>query len=317
MPAAVHAPTVSVVIPTYNHRAYVLQTLDSVFAQTYADYEIIVVNDGSPDDTAELLRPLVEAGRIRYIEQPNAGMGAARNRGIAEARGRYIAVLDDDDLWPPDKLAWQVEALENRPHAVLAYGRSALIKPDGSIYVHEYPDFPSGEVYTQMLEKSWLISPGMALMRADTMRRLGGFDPKIWGADDWDLYIRLAREGEFVFEDRVSLFYRMHPENASRRHVIRLANNFFRTVHKHAGWNVRLMSRQLRFGLPIYNEPLHQLTQRCWETGDYRGAAHAWLYRMLFASSPLLIHALHPHRVPSRMATSVTKRLRRGEVRAR
>src|SRR3954470_24757434 len=99
-------PAVSVVIPTYRHRDYVLRTLDSVFAQTYRDFEVIVVNDGSPDDTNRRIRPLVSAGRIRYIEQANAGQAAARNTGIAHARGRYIALLDDDDLWPADKLAW-------------------------------------------------------------------------------------------------------------------------------------------------------------------------------------------------------------------
>ena len=95
--------TVSVIIPTYNHVDYVAETLETVFAQTFGDYEVIVVNDGSPDGTAEVLRPSREAGRIRYIEQANAGQAAARNRGLAEARGEFIAFLDDDDLWPPDK----------------------------------------------------------------------------------------------------------------------------------------------------------------------------------------------------------------------
>ncbi len=80
-------PVVSVVIPTYKHAEYVLATLESVFAQTFTSYEVIVVNDGSPDNTAAKLQPLVDAGRIRYFEQPNAGQSAARNRGLAEARG--------------------------------------------------------------------------------------------------------------------------------------------------------------------------------------------------------------------------------------
>src|SRR4051794_22002333 len=115
-------PLVSVIIPTYKHRDYVLRTLESVFAQTFTDYEIIVVNDGSPDDTADVLRPLVEAGRIRYIEQPNAGQASARNRGIAEARGEFIAMLDDDDLWPAGKLEWQVAEMHRDSDAVVIYG---------------------------------------------------------------------------------------------------------------------------------------------------------------------------------------------------
>src|SRR5439155_3912895 len=124
-------PTVSIIIPTYNHRQYVLETLESVFAQTLADREIIVINDGSPDDTAEVLRPLAASGRIRYIQQANAGPSEARNRGLAEARGRFVAFLDDDDLWPADKLAWQVEALQHAPEAALIYGRYEAFYPDG------------------------------------------------------------------------------------------------------------------------------------------------------------------------------------------
>ena len=124
-------PKVSVVIPTYNHQCYILAALDSVFAQTFTDFEIIVVNDGSPDNTAEVLRPLTESGRIRYIEQKNQGQSAARNRGISEAKGEFIALLDDDDIWPPDKLQWQVEELQNNPDTALVYGSVSFIDDNG------------------------------------------------------------------------------------------------------------------------------------------------------------------------------------------
>src|SRR5260370_24652309 len=107
----VRGRSVSVVIPAYRHRDFVLATLDSVFSQAFTDYEVIVINDGSSDDTTELLRPLAASGHIRYFEQANAGQATSRNRGIHAARGEFIALLDDDDLWPPDKLEWQVEAL--------------------------------------------------------------------------------------------------------------------------------------------------------------------------------------------------------------
>ena len=116
-------PLVSVVIPTYKHANFVLETLDSVFAQTFTDFEVIVVNDGSPDNTAAVLRPMIASGKIRYIEQPNRGQAAARNRGILAANGEYIALLDDDDLWEPDKLQWQIEALRDRRDCVLVYGQ--------------------------------------------------------------------------------------------------------------------------------------------------------------------------------------------------
>lgn len=222
---------VSVIIPTYKHRDFVLATLDSVFAQTFTDYEVIVVNDGSPDDTADLLRPLVERGRIRYIEQDNQGQAAARNRGIAEAQGEFIALLDDDDLWPPDKLEWQVELLVAKPEAVLVYGYSEFFRGAESF---RYPneDAPGGDVLQDFAEVNWITSPGATLLRAEALRRVGGFDSTIWGADDWDLYIRLAEQGRFEYKNVAALHYRIHQGNASKD-VMRMYTNVKRVYRKH------------------------------------------------------------------------------------
>src|SRR4051794_18857373 len=114
-------PLVSVVVPTYNQPVLLLETLQSVFAQTFDDFEVIVVNDGSTDDTAARVEALAREepelvrGRLRLISQANQGIGAARNRGIDEARGKYVAMLDHDDLWLPEKLAAQVAFYERTP----------------------------------------------------------------------------------------------------------------------------------------------------------------------------------------------------------
>ncbi len=207
------APVVSVVIPTYNHAAYVLETLDSVFAQTFADFEVIVVNDGSPDDTAARLRPLAEAGRIRYFEQPNAGQAAARNRGLAEARGEFIAFLDDDDVWPPDKLAWQVAVLRDEPGVDVVYGQRLEM---GGGPTHPGDHAPEGEVFAAFVSQGWIQSPGQVLIRRSALERTGGFDPAIWGTDDWDLWLRLARGSQFRYGARPALIYRRHATNASK-----------------------------------------------------------------------------------------------------
>jgi glycosyltransferase involved in cell wall biosynthesis len=225
--ATTPVPVVSIIIPTYGHAAYVCATLDSVLAQTFHDYEIIVVNDGSPDDTAERLKPLVAAGTIRYLEQSNGGQGAARNRGLSEARGEFIALLDDDDLWPADKLAWQVQALRRNVEAVLVYGRPACIDPSGApISMDDTLDgplspwsvMPSGDVYDAFMECNPLISPGLCLVRRTALAALGRtpFDPEMRGCDDWDVWLRLAKQGAFLFEERPELFYRLHAANASR-----------------------------------------------------------------------------------------------------
>ena len=206
-------PQVSVVIPAYNHRAYILDTLDSVFRQTYQDYEVIVVNDGSPDDTAEVLRPLAAAGRIRYYEQPNAGQATARNRGVELARGEYIAFLDDDDLLLPDKLEWQVACLDRYPLASAVGG--------GCLHSVEAPEPPDPGYEYQITDPARFAagpkftSPGQLLFRRAALRSVGGFDPDLCGVEDWDLYIRLAEVGPLVVVGRVGLRYRWHAANAS------------------------------------------------------------------------------------------------------
>jgi glycosyltransferase involved in cell wall biosynthesis len=208
-------PRVSVVIPTYNHAAFVRETLDSVFAQTYRDFEIVVINDGSPDNTEEVLKELIDGHRVAYVRQENAGQAAARNAGLKMAKGEYIAFLDDDDVWPADKLEWQAARLDEEPEAVLVYG---LLKRVGS----EVPDLPEetsapeGWLADRFRRSNWIMSPGQTLIRAEPLREIGGFDVSLPGADDWDLYIRLAERGKFVSDTRVSLIYRMHMANASR-----------------------------------------------------------------------------------------------------
>ena len=225
------SPAVSVIIPTYRHAHTVLETLDSVFAQTFINHEIIVVNDGSPDDTAERLRPLVEAGRIRYIEQANAGQANARNRGLAEARGEFIAFLDDDDLWPPDKLEWQVAWLQEDQNAGVIGGGHMDIAASG-VSVSEPPLIAGDLSFERMLEGNPFVSPGQTLIRKTLLRAIGGYDPGIWGVDDYDLWLRLSRQAKIVIMPRVALCYRRHAGNASRD-VEKMYWNLLKTVRFH------------------------------------------------------------------------------------
>ena len=223
-------PTVSVIIPTFSHRDYILSTLESVFAQTFTDYEVIVVNDGSPDDTEDLLRPHLESRRIRYFKQSNRGQAAARNRGIAEAGGEFIALLDDDDLWPADKLHWQVDAMHGDPALAMVAGEVELI--DGSSNVTGRKVVGDRNIsYESLFGGSPIWSPGQTLIRTSRLREIGGLDETIWGTDDYDLYLRLARRWTIRGFSRVALRYRVHPGNASRQANRMTAN--LRTVVLH------------------------------------------------------------------------------------
>lgn len=275
------APKVTVVIPTYGHRDTVLATLDSVFAQDYPDFEVVVVNDGSPDDTGELLQPLVRARRIRYIEQENRGQGGARNRGLEEARGALVAFLDDDDLWPANKLSWQAASLGADRDAVLVYGDHAKLLPDGSIVHPPRMDRPHGDAHARFRLRNWMMSPGQTLIRRETLERIGGFDEEIWGSDDWDLYIRLAAEGPFRYEPRTALLYRVH-EGAASRQAVRHARNHLKVVRNHIGLNVPLLVRHQWLAKGYFEPNLRMYADSARAQSHHREALTADIYSLAF-----------------------------------
>lgn len=206
---------VSIIIPTYNHSDLILDTLKSAFAQTFNDYEVIVINDGSPDDTAHVLSPLSKAGKIHYFEQENQGQSATRNRGLREARGEFVAFLDDDDLWPVDKLEWQVAYLRDNPDVGVVGGGTEFIDEQGELtgqgYTHEIP-----VTFNSLFSGNPFVSPGQTLIRGSCLNQVGGLDENLWGADDFDLWFRLSKCCEIKVLPHISLYYRVHSSNASK-----------------------------------------------------------------------------------------------------
>lgn len=283
---AVRAGRVSVVIPAYGHREFVLETIASAMTQTYADVEIIVVNDGSPDDTRTVVRPLVDAGRIRYVEQPNGGVARARNRGLSLATGEFVSFLDDDDRWLPDSIACLVEALRARPAAVMAYGDARRIEPDGQIRPQRLEHRPDGDAHAPFRLRNWLNSPGQALIRTLAIRDIGGFDPGIWGSDDWDCYIRLAKRGDFAYRQRPILDYRVHGTNASRRAMLHTRNHL-KVVRKHIRWDLVTLVRHQLFAAGYFVPNLLEEANEARREGRRTDAFRAHCYALLF--SPQLV----------------------------
>jgi glycosyltransferase involved in cell wall biosynthesis len=225
-------PLVSVIIPAYGHADYIGEAVESALSQTYLNREIIVVNDGSPDGTFEALQPYIESGQIKYVEKKNGGQASARNRGLSLASGKYIAFLDDDDAWPAEKLAWQVDELERLPEASFVYGHVRGMESDVPFGYFSPP--PSGKAYPFFVCGSWIRSPGQVLIRAASLRRVGQVDESIWGADDWDMYIRLSKIGTVIFSDKIALKYRIHCHNASWN-IWRMYKNCRKVQTKHLG----------------------------------------------------------------------------------
>lgn len=214
----IEAPTVSVVIPAYNAAWCVRRAIDSVLTQSWRDLELIVVNDGSTDKTADILRAYGD--RVIRIDQDNAGMSAARNTGIGAARGRYIAFLDADDLWLPDKLARQVALLEQQADLAFCSTCARFEDPDGHP-AGEWGCPASGRVsLPQVLENHAAIAGGASsvLARSEIVKRLGGFDEALRGAEDTDLWVRLAAEGEFACIAEPLVVVLRRPDSVSRNY---------------------------------------------------------------------------------------------------
>lgn len=215
---SVRPASVSVVIPTYNCDRYVTAAVDSVLAQTLPPAEIIVVDDGSTDRTAEVLRPY--QGRIRYLYQQNQGEPAARNFGIRSAGQELIACLDADDLWLPRKLELQMAYLQQHPHCALVYTDTGSFDENGvrepSLRRHFQQTFAGGNVFAQLFRET-MFGSGTVLFRKSCLEQVGWFDEWFLVGSDYEMWLRLARHFEFGFVDQPLLMYRQHASMSTRR----------------------------------------------------------------------------------------------------
>ncbi|MDP1680582.1 MAG: glycosyltransferase [Burkholderiales bacterium] len=203
------APTVSVVMPCYNAAAHLPAAVDSLRAQTFRDWELIAIDDGSEDQTLVWLRSQNEP-RLRVETQANQGVSAARNAGLRLARGRYIAFLDADDAWAANFIEKMVEALESHPDAALAYcGWQNVGLPGQRGEPFTPPDYETPEkLETLFAGCRWPIHAAMA--RLDAVRVMGGFNPLLKNAEDYALWLELAGRGPLVRVPAVLAFYNFH-----------------------------------------------------------------------------------------------------------
>lgn len=200
---------VSVIIPSYNSAKTIAETIDSVRQQTINDWELIVVNDGSTDNTLEIVKAIDEP-RLKIISSANGGVARARNLGIGEATGKYLAFLDADDLWVPDKLERQLQALEQTPRAIAAYSWTCFMdeQPDGYAYHPSSSYRYCGDVYPRLLQGDFIHSGSNILVRREALSQAGGFDPDCNGCEDWDMWLRLAAIGHFAVVPQHQIIYR-------------------------------------------------------------------------------------------------------------
>jgi glycosyltransferase involved in cell wall biosynthesis len=198
-------PLISVIIPVYNGEAFIARAVDSALSQDFPDFEVIVINDGSTDETGPILNTY--GGRIHVISQENRGQAAARNRAAAIARGQYLAFLDADDWWRKDKLNLTHHALESQETAVLAFsGWRQVLLDEIELSDYRYERTPSLE---DMFSRRFDLAPSAALMRRSAFERCGGFCEELPAWEDTLLWL-LARElGEFIYIDELLMSRRL------------------------------------------------------------------------------------------------------------
>jgi glycosyltransferase involved in cell wall biosynthesis len=212
-------PLVSVVVPTYNAGAYLPGALDSVLAQDYPHLEVIVVDDGSTDGTTHAVAPYVERG-VRFLQQPNAGAGAARDAGVRAATGPLVAFLDSDDAWMPGKLTQQVAHIARCPSIGLVAGAYHQTDERGApIATVPVPNVACDDLFDALLVRN-CINTSTVVTRKDILDAVGGFGRRPLG-QDWDTWLRIARCAPIGFVTDVVAHRRAHPTSLSHRNAAR------------------------------------------------------------------------------------------------
>lgn len=220
VPGTTSPPAVSVIIPAYNAAWTIARTLASLRSQTWGDFECVIVDDGSTDETASRVEACVAGDpRFALIGQENAGAAAARNRGLREVRGQYVANLDADDIWRPQFLGRAVDGLQHAGlGAAMCFARSVWIGPDDAV-VGEVPAPMAQAGYRDILLHNPIGNGSAALMRRDVVLECGGWDAELgrrYGqGDDWLLQLQLAARGQVVVIDEPLVLYRISPNSAS------------------------------------------------------------------------------------------------------
>jgi glycosyltransferase involved in cell wall biosynthesis len=206
-----HSPKISVIIPTYNSSGTIGETLNSVFSQTFKDFEVILINDGSTDDLNLVLQHFQDV-RLKVFHYPNGGLAIARNRGIKQANGKYLAFLDADDLWHEDKLKTHVEALEfarkSNSKVAVAYSWSYFLDHETQQCFDDAAVAFQGNVLRELLQSNFITSGSNILVSREAVLSTGFFNQSCEGAADWDYWLRLAQRWEYILIPERQVFYR-------------------------------------------------------------------------------------------------------------
>jgi glycosyltransferase involved in cell wall biosynthesis len=231
-------PTVDVIIPTYNSARYLPTSIESVMAQTFDDWKILLVDDGSTDDTAEVIAPYVErlGSKLQYIRQKNGGVSAARNTGLRHVTAEFVALLDADDVWLPCRLAESLKCFDDRPEVGMSYGLISWIDQDGKV-INTFggnPEHAEGRIARYIYTRQVQMPTSTMMFRKACADKVGGFDESLLATEDRDLWLRMAFHYEVAVASKVISLYRTSPDSltSSSDRMLKAQTRF---IEKHYG----------------------------------------------------------------------------------
>ena len=226
----------SVVIPCYNQARYLSEAIESVLAQSHKDFEIVVIDDGSTDDTSKVA---ARYPAVRLIRQDNRGLSAARNVGLGRSEGEYVVFLDADDRLLPEALEAGLKCLKANPECAFASGRYRFVAEDGSFLRRPRERLVDKDSYAALLQRNYIGPPPVVVYRRDVLDSVGGFDTSLRGCEDYDTYLRIVSRYPICSHEEVVAEYRRHGTNASSNHALILSTSMavLRKHRKHVKGN--------------------------------------------------------------------------------
>lgn len=207
-------PLVTIITPTYNREGFIGQSINSVLSQTYPNFELLIIDDGSTDRTQEVVAPYLADGRVRFFSQENQGQSVARDRGLYEAKGGFVCFLDSDNAWFPDKLEKSLQVFEENPSVDIVYGDYMVIDAEGrELGVNRMKRY-SGRI-TPMLIHDNFVSMNTTMTRRRCFEEMGGFESNDRLAEDYGLWLRFSTQYTFHYLPAVLGFYRVMEDQIS------------------------------------------------------------------------------------------------------
>ncbi len=212
-------PKVSVIIPTFNRAQFIRRTIDSVLNQTYRDYEIIIIDDGSTDNTKEVVESYGD--KVRYYRQANNGVATARNTGIAKADGEYIAFLDSDDIFLTENLETKISFFESHPNEYWVYSDWQYVDEKGNLLQHGSQKYNyshrqlNGSIFNELIYHRNFISPCTVVLKKSVFDKIGCFDPQIPSQEEYDLWLRISLKYPANYLDQSLVYAMIHKDSLS------------------------------------------------------------------------------------------------------